>query len=143
MFSNVMMWVWLSIVVICVIVELMTTSLTTIWFAFSGVLMVFLAKTGMALQWQIIIFLVVASALLFFTRPLIMKKIKTTKTNVNALEEQEVLVTKSIGKFQKGEAKTKNGVIWNCISESEEDIPEGTFAIVTKVDGNTLIIKAK
>lgn len=143
MFSNVMMWVWLSIVVICVIVELMTTSLTTIWFAFSGVLMVFLAKTGMALQWQIIIFLVVASALLFFTRPLIMKKIKTTKTNVNALEGQEVLVTKAVSKFQKGEVKTKNGVIWNCVSENEEEIPEGTTALVTKVDGNTLIIKTK
>lgn len=143
MFSNVMMWVWLSIVVICVIVELMTTSLTTIWFAFSGVLMVFLAKTGMALQWQIIIFLVVASALLFFTRPLIMKKIKTTKTNVNALEGQEVLVTKAVSKFQKGEVKTKNGVIWNCVSENEEEILEGATALVTKVDGNTLIIKTK
>jgi len=143
MFNNVMMWVWLAVVIVCVVVELMTTSLTTIWFAFSGVLMIFLAKTGLALQWQIIIFLAVASALMFLTRPLIMKKIKTTKTNINALENQEVLVTKAVSKFQKGEAKTKNGVIWNCVSENEEEIAKGSTALVTKVDGNTLIIKAK
>lgn len=143
MFGNIMMWIWLAVVIVCVVVELMTTSLTTIWFAFSGVLMVFLAKTGLAIQWQIIIFLVVASALMFLTRPLIMKKIKTTKTNVNALEDQEVLVTKNVSKFQKGEAKTKNGVIWNCVSEDEEEIQKGSTAVVTKVDGNTLIIRAK
>ncbi len=143
MFGNIMMWIWLAVVIVCVVVELLTTSLTTIWFAFSGVLMIFLAKTGLALQWQIIIFLAVASALMFVTRPLIMKKIKTTKTNVNALEDQEVLVTKTVSKFQKGEEKTKNGVIWNCVSENEEEIQKGSAAIVTKVDGNTLIIRAK
>lgn len=143
MFGNIMMWIWLAVVIVCVVVELLTTSLTTIWFAFSGVLMIFLAKTGLALQWQIIIFLVVASALMLVTRPLIMKKIKTSKTNVNALEDQEVLVTKTVSKFQKGEVKTKNGVIWNCVSENEEEIQKGSTAIVTKVDGNTLIIRAK
>jgi len=142
-FDNIMMWIWLGVVVACVIVELLTTSLTTIWFAFSGVLMIFLSKTGIALQWQILIFLGISFALLFLTRPLVMKKIKATKTNVNALEGQEVLVVKTISKFQKGEAKTKNGVIWTCVSEGEDEIPEGAIGLVTKVDGNTLIIKAK
>lgn len=143
MFGNIMMWVWLAVVIVCVVVELLTTSLTTIWFAFSGVLMIFLSKTQIALQWQILIFLGVSFALLFVTRPLIMKKIKTHKTNVNALEGQEVLVVKTISKFQKGEAKTKNGVIWTCVADGDEDIPENTVGLVTKVDGNTLIIKAK
>lgn len=143
MFGNIMMWIWLAVVAICVVIELITTSLTTIWFAFSGVLMIFLSKTQLALQWQVLIFLGISFILLFVTRPLIMKKIKTHKTNVNALEGQEVLVVKAISKFQKGEAKTKNGVIWTCVAEEEDEISEGATGIVTKVDGNTLIIKAK
>lgn len=143
MFNSIMMWVWLAVVIVCVVVELMTTSLTTIWFALSGVLMIFLSKLGIPLQWQVLIFLVLAFALLFGTRPLIMKKILTQKTNVNALEGQEVLVVKPISKFEKGEAKTKNGVVWTCVSENEEEIPVNATGIVTKVDGNTLIIKAK
>ena len=140
MINNFMMWIWLGVVVICIVIELLTTSLTTIWFALSGILMIFLSKTGMELQWQILIFIAVACILLVVTRPLLMKKIKIHKTNVNSLEGQEVLILKTASKFQKGEAKTKNGVIWNCVSETEEEIPEGATGTVTKVDGNTLII---
>lgn len=143
MFNNIMMWIWLAVVIICVVVELLTTSLTTIWFALSAILMIFLSKIGLALQWQILIFLVLSFALLFVTRPLVMKKIRPQNTNVNALEGQEVLIVKAVEQFQKGEAKTKNGVVWTCESESGQNIPAGSTGIVTKVNGNTLIIKTK
>lgn len=59
------------------------------------------------------------------------------------MEGQEILVTKSILQFQKGEAKSKNGVIWTVTSADGTEIPENTVCIVTKVQGNTLEIKPK
>lgn len=74
-----------------------------------------------------------------------MKKLKLGKnvTNVNTLEGQEVLVIKAISKFEKGEAKATNGVIWTVTSAEGVDIPENTICTVKKVDGNTLIIEPK
>ena len=83
--------------------------------------------------------------MIVFTRPFVMKKLKLGKnvTNVNTLEGQEVLVIKAISKFEKGEAKATNGVIWTVTSAEGVDIPENTICTVKKVDGNTLIIEPK
>ena len=75
-----------------------------------------------------------------------MKKLKLGKntTNVNSLEGQEVLVTKKISKFEKGEVKAKNGVIWSAKNADEQDdseIPEGSVCKIVNVDGNTLSVK--
>ena len=139
--ANVMMWVWLGIVIICVVVELCTTALTTIWFAFSGVVMIFLSKFNIPLQWQILIFLVIAFALLFVSRPLVLKKIRTQKTNVNALEGQKVIVTQKITELEKGTVKL-NGVTWNAkSSDPSVEIDADTLCEITEVTGSTLVVK--
>ena len=66
-----------------------------------------------------------------------------SKTNVDALEGQEVLVTKAVTQFSKGEAKAKNGVIWNVTSSDGKDIAKNTVCIIKKVNGNTLEVSEK
>lgn len=138
---NCMMWVWLGIVIVCVVIEICTTTLTTIWFALSGVLMIFLSKFKFPLQWQILIFLIVAFGLLFGTRPLILKKIKETKTNINALEGKKVQLTKKITEFEKGTVCI-NGIVWNAISsDSSVEIEAETLCEILEVTGSTLVVR--
>jgi len=140
-----MNWVWLTVMVLCIIFEAVTFQLTTVWAAIASLLMIFLCKTGIAVRWQILIFLIITIALIVFTRPFVMKKLKLGKnvTNVNSLIGQEVLVVKAIEQFQKGEGKTKNGVIWTVTSLDGSEIPQGSVCEVKEVDGNTLKIVTK
>lgn len=145
---NNLMWFWLGVMLLCVVIEAATFALTTVWGAVSAFVMIFVSRTNMPLKWQLILFLVLTIVLVLTTRPFAVKKLKLgkDKTNVNSMEGQEVLVTKRISRFEKGEVKAKNGVIWsakNADEQDESDILEGSVCKIVKVDGNTLSVKIK
>lgn len=145
---NNLMWFWLGVMLLCVVIEAVTFALTTVWGAISAFVMIFVSRTNMPLKWQLILFLVLTIVLVLTTRPFAVKKLKLgkDKTNVNSMEGQEVLVTKRISRFEKGEVKAKNGVIWsakNADEQGDADIPEGSVCKIVKVDGNTLSVKIK
>ena len=145
---NNLMWFWLGVMLLCVVIEAATFALTTVWGAVSAFVMIFVSRTNMPLKWQLILFLVLTIVLVLTTRPFAVKKLKLgkDKTNVNSMEGQEVLVTKRISRFEKGEVKAKNGVIWsakNADEQGDADIPEGSVCKIVKVDGNTLSVKIK
>ena len=56
-------WVWVAVTIICVVIESLTLSLTTIWFGISSFLMVFLAFTPLPFPAQLFIFVAVALVL--------------------------------------------------------------------------------
>lgn len=145
---NNLMWFWLGVMLLCIVIEAATFALTTVWGAISAFVMIFVSRTNMPLKWQLILFLVLTIVLVLTTRPFAVKKLKLgkDKTNVNSMEGQEVLVTKRISRFEKGEVKAKNGVIWSAKNADEQDgadIPEGSVCKIVKVDGNTLSVKIK
>lgn len=140
------MWIWLSVMVICVIIEAATLTLTSVWAAIAALVMIFVSKTGLPFKWQLLIFLLLTIVLIVTTRPFAVKKLKLgkNKTNVNSLIGQKVLVVKKISPFEKGEAKAKNGVIWtaqNADPQDSSEISEGTVCTIEKIDGNTLSVK--
>ena len=107
---------------------------------------IFISKTPLPFRWQLLIFALLTVALIVFTRPFAVKKLKIGKennTNVNALEGQEVLVVQKITKFNKGYVKAKNGVVWTAESEDSTDIQKDAVCIVKKVSGNTLVVARK
>jgi membrane protein implicated in regulation of membrane protease activity len=141
-------WFWLGLVIIFSLIELACAlNLITIWFAASALIMVFVpeATKGFSVpvrfNLHIIIFLLIAAALLIFTRPLVIKKLKIgkTKTNVDDLINRTALVTKSISKFSPGEIKV-NGQIWTAISENN-DLEQGTECTVVEIVGVKAIVK--
>lgn len=138
-------WVWLGILIICIIIEAFTQSLTTIWAAIAAFPLIFLSRTSLSFSWQLLLFLIITVLLIVFTRPFALKHLKMGKyrSNINTLEGAEVLIVKAISKFEIGEAKAKNGVIWNAKSENDEDIAENTICVIVSVNGNTLIVKEK
>ena len=141
LFLNYMPWVWLGVAVLCLVIEGLTFSLTTIWFALGAVVMIFLSLTHMSLQWQLLIFLVLSLLLLIFTRPFAIKKlhVKKTPTNSDALIGKKVIVTETITDLQKGAVKL-NGVEWTASSADGSSIEKGTECTVTDIQGATAVV---
>ena len=141
--TNIMPWIWLGILILSCIVEAITFSLTSIWAAIAALPLIFISKTPLDIKWQLLIFVVLTTVLVIFTRPFAVKKLKIgkNKTNVDSIVGQEVLVTKSIKKFDKGLVKAKNGVIWTAKSKDDSEIEKGSNAKVISVEGNTLTIE--
>lgn len=138
-------WIWLSLMVVFVVIEACTMFLTTIWAAIAALPLIFVAITPLEFQWQLLIFVLLTLILVLVTRPIAVKKLKIGKykTNVESLSGQEFLVLKKISKFEKGQVKAENGVIWNAETEDENDILENEVCQVVSVKGNTLVVKKK
>ena len=137
-------WIWMGIAVIMAVIEGLTMGLTTIWFAIAALVMVFVSFLPIPLVFQIMIFLAISSGLLFFTRPIAIKKFKTgkVKTNVDSLVGMAALVTKQITEFDRGEVKL-NGQIWSAKSEDGSTLQEGTKCEVVRIEGLQAIVIAK
>lgn len=140
----IMSWIWLGVFVLLVTIEACTLALTTIWGAISALVLIFVSRTGLALKWQILIFLCLTIFLLLTTRPFAIKVLKLNKpTNFAAIIGQKVVVTKRIKAFEKGEARSKNGVIWTAYSNDGTEIEEGAICKVVSVEGNTIMLESK
>jgi membrane protein implicated in regulation of membrane protease activity len=135
-------WIWVALVVIFSLIEAFTLGLTTIWFAISAFVMVFLSLFKISLDIQIFIFLIISAVLLFFTRPIAIKKLKTgrVKTNVDSLVGMHALVTRKISEFDRGEVKL-NGQFWTSRSEDGSTINEGTKCEVVRIEGVQAIVR--
>jgi membrane protein implicated in regulation of membrane protease activity len=135
-------WIWVALVIIFALVEVFTLGLTTVWFAMAALIMVFLSFLKIPFTIQILIFLVISALLLIFTRPLAVKKFKIgrEKTNVDSLIGKHALVVKTIGEFERGEAKI-NGQIWSARSDDNTEIPEGSKCEILRIEGVQLIVR--
>ena len=135
-------WFWFGIAVICAVIEGMTLGLTTIWFALSAVLMIFVSMFHPPFYLQCLLFALIALLLLFFTRPLALKLLHTKreKTNADSLIGKKALVLQTITEFEKGQVKI-NGIVWTAASIGTAEIPAGDECIIEKIEGVTLIVK--
>jgi len=136
-------WFWVALAVIFAIIEACTLGLTTIWFAISALVMVFLSFLPIPLVYQVMIFLAISAVLLFFTRPIAIKKFKIgkEKTNVDGLIGKCALVTKKITEFDRGEVKL-NGQIWTARTEDGSTLEEGSKCEIVRIEGVHAIVKA-
>jgi membrane protein implicated in regulation of membrane protease activity len=138
-----MRWIWAALVMVFALIEVFTLGLTTVWFAIAALVMVFLSLLPLPLSAQLLIFLVLSAALLIGTRPLAIKRFKmgTEKTNVDSLIGKQVLVTRTITEFEKGEVKI-NGQIWSARAEDNAEIAEGTKCEIVRIEGVQAIVKS-
>ena len=136
-------WVWVGVTIICVVIESLTLSLTTIWFGISSFLMVFLAFTPIPFPAQLFIFVAVALILLIFTRPIVKQKINQKKiaTNYERIIGQIAVVTKKITALEKGSVKI-NGMEWTAAVKEDVVLEEGSKCTVEEIAGVTAYVKA-
>ncbi|MCR4736332.1 MAG: NfeD family protein [Treponema sp.] len=135
-------WVWVAVTIICVVIESLTLSLTTIWFGISAFAMVFLAFTPLPFPAQLLIFVAASLLLLIFTRPIVKKKLSQKKiaTNYERIIGQIAVVTKKITALEKGSVKI-NGMEWTAAVKEDISLEEGSKCIIDEIAGVTAYVK--
>ena len=90
--------IWLGILAVLLVIEGLTTALTTIWFAGGALVAAIAAGIGMGIVPQLLLFFCVSLVLLFFTRPAALKLMRkdTEKTNVEGLLGKKAVVIQKI-----------------------------------------------
>ncbi len=136
-------FVWLIILALCLLVEIATLGLVTIWFAGGALVTFFVAMATDSMLIQVIVFLVVSLLLLFFTRPIAKKyyNSKRTKTNVDSVIGEQCKVTETIDNFNGTGTVLLNGLEWTARSKDETVIEAGVRVKVCAVDGVKVIVE--
>lgn len=138
--------IWLGILAVLLIIEGLTTALTTIWFAGGALAAAIAAGFGAGIVPQLLLFFAVSLVLLFFTRPVALKLMNknTEKTNVNGLPGKTAVVIQKIDNLaQTGQVRI-NDIEWLArTSDDNVTIPEGTVVVIKEVHGVRLIVEKK
>lgn len=132
--------VWLIIIIALAIIELMTVSLTTIWFVASGLVALILSYFETSFYIQFATFVILGTLLLLLTRKPLVKMLNKSKqkTNLDLIIDSEGIVTEDIIKNEPGEVKVK-GQRWTAIANST--IKKGSTVKILKIEGVKLIVE--
>ena len=134
--------IWLGVLAVLLVIEGLTTALTTIWFAGGAIA----AGIGMGIVPQLLLFFCVSLVLLFFTRPAALKLMRkdTEKTNVEGLLGKKAVVIQKINNLaQTGQVRI-NDIEWMArTSDDSVTIPVDTVVIIKAVHGVKLIVEPK
>lgn len=141
-----MMIFWLVLLIACIVIELPTMGLTTIWFAGGALVAILAALLHAPVFLQVILFLLVSLLLLFFTRPIAVKYFNRdrVKTNVESMVGRQAIVTSEIYNLQAAGQVTVGGQEWSARScDDQIRIPEGAVVTVIAIHGVKLIVKVE
>jgi membrane protein implicated in regulation of membrane protease activity len=137
--------IWLIVLVACLVVEISTLGLASIWFAGGALLAMIIALIGGPLWLQVLIFLVTSVVLLIFTRPIARKYFNKNreKTNVNSKIGKQAIVTVTIDNL-KGEGQiVTEGMEWTARSLDSSVIEEGSVVTIEKIEGVKAIVSIR
>ena len=136
--------IWLIIFVACIVIEIVTLGLTTIWFAGGALIAAVSAALGAPLWLQAVLFGAVSLALLYFTRPIAVKYFNKdrVKTNAESLVGKQAVVISEIDNLQGVGQVTVNGQEWSARSADDKvRIPTGSVVTVAAISGVKLIVR--
>ena len=137
---------WLGILAVLLVIEGLTTALTTIWFAGGALAAAIAAGVGMGIVAQLLLFFCVSLVLLFFTRPAAMKLMNknTEKTNVDSLLGKTAVVIQKVSNLEQTGQVRINDIEWMArTSDDNIIIPVGTVVVIKEVHGVRLIVEPK
>ena len=136
--------IWLGILAVLLVIEGLTTALTTIWFAGGALVAAIADGVGMGIVPQLLLFFCVSLVLLLFTRPAALKLMNkgTEKTNVEGLLGKSAVVIQQIDNLaQTGQVRI-NDIEWMArTSDDSVTIPVGTVVVIEAVHGVRLIVR--
>ena len=137
-----MVWIWATVFIVTLVIEIVTVELASIWFTFGSLVSFILALCGVGETAQIIVFLVVSSLLLICLRSIFMKFLKNNKekTNLDSIIGTVHTLQSDIGEEKAGEIKL-NGVVWRVVSKDNEAISAGEKVEIVEVQGNKFLVK--
>lgn len=134
---------WAVLVVFFALIEIVTVSLTSIWFAGGAIVALLGAVLGMDLVWQVVLFVAVSLVLLCFTRPWAMKYLKPRliKTNYEAAVEQNVCLTENVDNIKGTGTAVFKGQEWTARAyDPGKTFEAGTIVKVKEIRGVTMYV---
>ncbi len=134
--------IWAIVIIITVLVEVMTVTLVSIWFALGAMAALLALFLGANETIQVVVFGIVSLIALLSSRPLSKKILKgnITRTNVDRIIGKHALITKTIDCDHAGECKVM-GEIWRATSLSNETIEAGQYGEVVAIEGVHVVLK--
>ena len=138
--------IWLGILAVLLVIEGLTTALTTIWFAGGALAAAIASGFGMGIVAQLLLFFCVSLVLLFFTRPAAMKLMNknTEKTNVDSLLGKTAVVIQKVSNLEQTGQVRINDIEWMArTSDDNIIIPVGNVVVIKEVHGVRLIVEPK
>ena len=136
-------YIWIIVTIVAIIVEIVTTDLTSFWFAIGSIAAlisnIFLHDNH--IEVQILIFVAVSAFSIILLRPIVKKKIDSPKipTNADSMIGKVAIVTEGISLNAPGAIKIE-GVEWTAVTD---DLPfeSGDLVEIVKITGNTLTVE--
>ncbi len=140
MFGIPAVYIWIALAIIFFAVEVATTDIVSIWFAFGALCACIVAWIAPGAGWlQFVVFFAVSLVAMYYTRPILTKKLlKKTPTNADMLIGKTAQVTKEISPAAAGRVKIGD-LTWQAKSDSV--IPKGEICRIVKIEGASLIVE--
>ena len=140
-----MPFIWLIVAVILGIMEAVTVSLISVWFAIGALAAIIPAYFGVPFWGQILVFLAVSAIAFAFTKRYFkdVVKVKKQPTNSDGLIGTDGIVTAEINNLEGAGKVYISGLTWSARSKNGKTIPEGAVVTVDKIEGVTLVVEVK
>lgn len=131
---------WLMIIIILTIIEVITTSLVSVWFIASAILALLVSFLTESFFWQFAVFVLGGTIFLVMTKPLLKRKAFTpkAKTNLERIIGMQAKVTDTITPNSIGEVYV-DGKKWSAYSKETINVDE--IVIVEAIDGVKLSVR--
>ena len=130
-------WIWLIMAVVFLVLEAVTVTMVSLWFAGGCLAALLVAAVGGSWGFQVFIALAVSGLLLACLRPIARKHFtpKLTKTNVDAVIGTQGYVTADIDNMAATGTVKLGAMEWTARSADGTPIPKGTLVRVEKIEG--------
>ena len=141
--NELMPYLWIIIAIVAAVIEALTTALVSMWFIPAGIIAAVMALFDVPLRFQILVFLVVAIALIILQKTVFRKYFIRTevKTNIDAIIGEKGIVTERIDNISGiGQVKIK-GSYWAARSVDGTNYEVGDVLTVIAIEGVKLICK--
>lgn len=138
------LYIWLGVVVATLILEFVTMELVSIWISLGALVAMILSIPSfkIPLEVQIIVAIVISIVCILFLRKITLKFFNKNKekTNMDLIIGTKAKLITPITKDSMGSLK-HNGIEYSAICENDEEINEGEYVIIEKIQGNKFIVK--
>lgn len=137
--------IWLTIALICFIMEIFIPSFVLFNFGIGAVIGSFAAGLNLSMEWQILFFSAGTMMSFFLIRPAVKKfayrKSEGYKTNMEAMVGRTATVTEEISNENNRGRVLLDGDNWQARSIDNEIIPAGTPVEIVQLNSIILIVK--
>jgi len=131
--------IWAVVIAAALLLEFLTYEFYTAWFSVGGLAALIMAACEVDLHWQIIVFVLLSTALLLSLRPIV-KRFVSTETVPTNLDANIGKAFKLLEDVSDNKSTIKiNDVVWNV--KCDAVLKTGQEIIITGMHGNKYIVK--